>query len=206
MATNAIAVETSECELLLVQIIQSPDGKGEARVPSYIPAEEFMATLTDNEPGHMTDYLGHKIQAVMCRRDDIIPAEEDYGVFATGIPFILSQDFDSTESDSLTLYWKDEKVEHVYKGYPLSEEAETILETRLAEFSERGRVASAVKSSKSTSEIETETEATTEMTIENTSDIVVVPTNIQADTQIEDEDVSEVEPSIEIESISESEE
>jgi len=125
MASNTYAAETPVCELLLVQIIQSPDGKGEAQVPSYIPAAEFLATLDDDKPGHMTDYLGHKIQAVMCRRDDIIPTKEDHAILATGIPFILSQDFDSTDTDSLTLYWKDETIQHVYKGYPLSEEAES---------------------------------------------------------------------------------
>lgn len=137
-ASNAYAAETSNCELLLVQIIQSPDGKGEAQVPSYVPAEEFMATLTDDKPGHMTEYLGHKIQAIMCRRNDILPTQEDYTILATGLPFILSQDFDSSDTDSLTLYWKDEAIQHIYKGYPLSEEAESVLETRLTQFSKQG--------------------------------------------------------------------
>jgi len=128
-ASNAYAAETSDCELLLVQIIQSHDGNGEAQVPSYVPAEEFMASLEDDKPGHMTEHLDHKIQAVMCRRNDILPRLEDYTILATGIPFILSQDFDSSDTDSLTLYWKDEAIQHIYKGYPLSEEAESVLET-----------------------------------------------------------------------------
>lgn len=203
MASNTYAADTSECELLLVQIIQSPDGEGEAQIPSYIPAEEFMATLTDNEPGHMTDYLGHKIQAVMCRRDDIIPAQEDYAVISTGIPFILSQDFDSTDTDSLTLYWNDEKVEHVYKGYPLSQDAESILETRLAEFSQHGRVAPVIKTIKSPPPIVTISDMETSADL--TDDLIVMSTNNKLEIKIEKDDASEFEPSIEFESTTESE-
>lgn len=135
---SAFAGDTSDCELLIVQIIEHQNGEGQAQIPSYIPAEEFLTSLDDDAPGHLTEYAGHKIQAVMCRRNDVIPAHEDYIILSTGIPFILSQDFDSSDTDSLTMYWKDDAIQHVYKGYPLSEEAEAILETRLAGFSKRG--------------------------------------------------------------------
>lgn len=151
----AVAKDTSECELLLIQIIESQDGQGEAQVPSYIPAKEFLTTLHDKKAGHMTEYAGHKIQAVMCRRNDVIPAHEDYAIISTGIPFILSQDFDSADTDSLTMYWKEGAIEHVYKGYPLSEEAEAILETRLAGFSKRGLNKSARKVAKAATKTET---------------------------------------------------
>lgn len=130
--------EAPDCELLLIQIIESEDGEGQAQVPSYIPAEEFFTSLEDDTTGHLTEFAGHKIQAVMCRRNDVIPAHEDYATLSTGIPFILSQDFDSSDTDSLTMYWKDGAIQYVYKGYPLSEEAEAILETRLEGFSKRG--------------------------------------------------------------------
>lgn len=154
VSQTAIAKDTSECELLLVQIIQSQDGQGEAQIPSYIPAEEFLTTLHDKKPGHMTEYAGHKIQAVMCRRNDVIPAHEDYAIISTGIPFILSQDFDSADTDSLTLYWKEGAIQHVYKGYPLSEESEAVLKTRLAVFSKRGLNKSARKAAKTASKTE----------------------------------------------------
>jgi len=205
VAPSAIAAETSECELLLVQIIQSPDGKGEAQVPTYVPAEEFMATLGDDKPGHMADYLGHKIQAIMCRRNDIIPSEEDYAIISTGIPFILSQDFDSKDTDSLTLYWKDETVQHVYKGYPLSEEAEAILETRLADFSKQGIVGSTEMTVKTEAETETETSIKKSEDTISESEIVILPANPQANPQMETEDALEFEPLIEIESTIESE-
>lgn len=194
MASNAYAGETSECELLLVQIIQSPDGKGEAQVPSYIPAEEFMATLSDDQPGHMTEYLGHKIQAVMCRRNDILPTQEDYTILATGVPFILSQDFDSSDTDSLTLYWKDEAIQHIYKGYPLSEEAESVLETRLTQFSEQG-LAKTTDTKSDIKSREVMTDGFENMT-----------TDADPDIQIENGDGLALNTPLEIESISESDE
>lgn len=121
-----------------MQVIPAADGPGEARIASYSPAEEFLSSIRDDSPGHITQVDGLNIQAVMCRRNDIIPTKSDYDVLATGLPFILSQDFDSPDTDSLTMYWKDGQIEHVYKGYPLSEEADTILENRLAAFSKRG--------------------------------------------------------------------
>ena len=57
---------------------------------------------------------------------------------ATGVPFVLSQDFDSTDTDSLTVFWKDGAFDYVYKGYPLSDEAQSLLEERLADFTARG--------------------------------------------------------------------
>jgi len=135
---SAFAEKPSDCELLIVQIIEHKNGEGQAQIPSYIPAEDFLSSLDDDTTGHMTEFAGHKIQAVMCRRNDVIPAHEDYAILSTGIPFILSQDFDSPDTDSLTMYWKNDAIQHVYKGYPLSEEAEAILETRLADFSKRG--------------------------------------------------------------------
>lgn len=135
---SALANDGSECELLLVRIVPAADGNGEAQIASYTDAKGFLKTVHDDVPGHMTMAEGQSIRALMCRRNDVIPAHDDYDVISTGIPFILSQDFDSPDTDSLTLYWKDDKIEHVYKGYPLSEEAEAILETRLAGFTKRG--------------------------------------------------------------------
>lgn len=193
-ASNAYAAETSDCELLLVQIIQSHDGNGEAQVPSYVPAEEFMASLEDDKPGHMTEHLDHKIQAVMCRRNDILPRLEDYTILATGIPFILSQDFDSSDTDSLTLYWKDEAIQHIYKGYPLSEEAESVLETRLTEFSKQGL-------SKTT-----DTKSDIKSREVMTDDFENMTTDADADIQIENDDRLALDTPLEIEFTTESEE
>lgn len=137
-APAAWADNIAHCEVLLMQTVDGEDANGEFQIASYRPAVSFIASVYDEAPDHETQIDGHAIKALLCRRSNIVPSETDYAMIATGIPFILSQDFDSTETDSLTMYWKDGKIEHVYKGQPLSEAVQVTLETRLADFSERG--------------------------------------------------------------------
>jgi len=140
MASAAWAGNVAHCEVLIVQVVANDDGTGEAQIATYSPATNFLASLYDEEDGHITTINMQPIQAVLCRRNDIIPSESDYEIMATGIPFILSQDFDSSETDSLTLYWKDDAFEYVYKGDPLPNDGQAILDSRVAEFSTRGLV------------------------------------------------------------------
>lgn len=135
---TAQAADMSACEILLVQVMPAENVETEAPSILFRSAENFVNSVQDSLIGHITQVDGHNIQALMCERNDIIPTSSDYPFVATGIPFVLSQDFDSTDTDSLTLFWKDDKVEHVYKGYPISEEAQAILDTRLAGFTKRG--------------------------------------------------------------------
>lgn len=137
-AQPAQADDMTACELLLVQVVDIEDKTREAQIATYHSAADFILSIQDDTPGHITHIDGVAIQALMCRRNDIIPANSDYAAISTGIPFILSQDFDSSDTDSLTLYWMDDKIEHVYKGYPLSNEADALLNARLEEFSQRG--------------------------------------------------------------------
>ena len=137
LASSAWAGNVAHCEALIMQVL-TDEGEGETQVASFRPAVNFLASLYDEEDGHLTEIEGFPIRAIMCRRKDVIPSEEDYPILATGVPFALSQDFDSPDTDSLTMFWKDGEIEQVYKGVPLSEEAQSILDTRLADFSERG--------------------------------------------------------------------
>ena len=147
-APTAWADNVAHCEVLLMKIIADENGGGEAQIASYRPAVNFLASLYDEDTeSHMTEVDNFPIRAVLCRRNNVIPAPTDYNIMATGIPFILSQDFDSTETDSLTVYWKDDAdaFDYVYKGNPLSDEAQESLDTRLTEFSKRGLLEKAVE-------------------------------------------------------------
>ena len=137
-ASAGHASDGSECEVVLMQVIDVDDASGEAQAATFLPADDFIQSVHDKTPGHMAEIDGKPIRIVMCRRNDVIPTKSDYAIMATGIPFVLSQDFDSQDTDSLTMFWKDGKFQHIYKGYPLSGEAERSLETRLSEFSKRG--------------------------------------------------------------------
>lgn len=135
---TAQAADAPDCQILIMEPLEVKDAPGEAMVASYFPAAEFIDSVQDDAPDHLSEVNGQKIRALMCTRNDVLPAESDYDFLGTGIPFVLSQDFDSPDTDSLTLYWKDGQIEHVYKGEPLSEEGQVTLDTRLAAFSQNG--------------------------------------------------------------------
>lgn len=196
LSSAAQAADFSECEVLLVQVIQAEDATGEAQIASYRPAENFLKSVQDDVPGHMTQIDGQNIQAILCRRNEVIPAKSDYAVMSTGIPFILSQDFDRTDTDSLTTYWKDGSLEHVYKGHPLSEEAQTTLDTRLAAFSKRGLSASAHETAEIAAKIKAQNDLTEKNELAKSSalapeveDVIVTNSNARdtADTHIQTE-------------------
>lgn len=140
IAAPAAADNVAHCEVLVMEVIKDKDVNGQAEVATFAPAVNFIKSVYDEEDGHITHIGKLPIRALMCRRNDVLPAETDYALMATGIPFVLSQDFDSSDTDSLTIYWKDGAFKHIYKGYPLSDEAQSDLDARLANFSERGIV------------------------------------------------------------------
>ena len=133
----AWADNVAHCEVLLVQNVEDPELGGTMQITAYHPAVSFIASVYDEDPEYLTQLDGHNIQALLCRRNELIPAETDYPMMATGVPFVLSQDFDRADTDSLTMFWKDGAFDYVYKGHPLSDEAQSLLETRLADFSSR---------------------------------------------------------------------
>ncbi len=137
-AFPAAAGNVANCEVLFMQVIADKDMNGEAQVATYGPAIQYISSVYDDEDGHITEVAGQPIRALMCSRNDVLPTKTDYALMATGIPFILSQDFDSSETDSLTIYWKEDAFKYVYKGRSLSDEVQSKLEDRLADFSERG--------------------------------------------------------------------
>jgi len=135
----AWADNVAHCEVLTMEVVTDEAGSGEAQIGTYSPAVTFLTSLYDDDTdSHITSINNQPIQAVLCRRNNIIPAPTDYNILATGIPFILSQDLDSPDTDILTVYWKDGAFNYDYKGHPLSDEGQSALDIRLADFTQRG--------------------------------------------------------------------
>lgn len=133
----AWAADYDSCELVIMQFIPDEDGGG-ADIASFRPAEEFLASVRDISQEPMLTIGDHPIRAIMCVRNDLVPTEDDYPVLATGVMMALSQDFDSSDSDSLTVVYQDGAFRHTYSSaYPMSDEFKQAIETRLADFSAR---------------------------------------------------------------------
>lgn len=177
-ANTAQAADPEDCQIVIMETVEVEDASREAQIASFFPAADFINSATDDVTGHISEVNGQKIQALMCTRNEIIPAKSDYDFLATGIPFILSQDFDSQDTDSLTVKWIEGTFKYAYKGYPLSDEAETTLKARLAKFSERGLSDWAGALAKADAEAKAETKAEATLDIDPETD--VYPINMSA--------------------------
>ena len=194
-AQTALAADMSACQILILETLEVEDIAGEAQIASYFPATDFINSAQDDIPGHLSDVNGQKIRALMCTRNDIIPAETDYALLATGVPFVVSQDFDSMDTDSLTVKWIEGHFKYAYKGQPLSDEAVTLLKTRLAQFSERGLTAAAVTAAEIEAQAkrmkeqiaETETVPVKRFKDRNQTDIVQTTLAVPSDNRARDE-------------------
>jgi len=133
----AMAGDLSRCEIVVVNDVVDEDG-GRMTVASYRAADGFIAGVYDADINLVIEDNGHAIRGLICVRNDLVPTEKDYAILATGIPLSLSQDFDSEDSDILTLYFSDGAFRHKYTSdYPMSGELEEALIAQLSDFSAR---------------------------------------------------------------------
>lgn len=136
------------CEIVVQQKIPIPEDPDQveqelvtrdeepkaAMIATFIPAADFISSVFDEEPGHLEEVEGYPIQALMCERRYLIPTEYDLRMIRTGVPFYLSQDFDSTESGLMAVFLKDDKYQYSYSGEELSEDGQEILDYRMSEL------------------------------------------------------------------------
>lgn len=119
-SVSAQADNIASCEVVLMEKIVDEGKNTGAKMASYRPGAEFISSVYDDEDGHVSEIGDHKIRGVMCERRGVIPTLRDFPIVATGIPLSLSQNFDSTKSSLMTLYFKEGEFRHIYKGKPLS--------------------------------------------------------------------------------------
>lgn len=132
---TALAGSFDACEMVIMRFVPDEDGGG-ADIAAFGPVDEFLASLETDAP--MTTVGGHPIRAIMCTRNDLVPTEADYPILATGVMLALSQDFNSSDSDSLTMIFKDGAFQHTYNSaYPMSDELKDAIESQLNDFSTR---------------------------------------------------------------------
>lgn len=135
LPTTALAGNLDRCEIVVVNEVIDEFG-GSMTVASYRPADPFLAGVYDPDVPLITKDEGHAIRGVICVRNDLVPTDQDYPLLATGIPLSLSQDFDSGDSDILTIYFADGAFQHKYTSdYPMSREFKDALEGMLQTFS-----------------------------------------------------------------------
>lgn len=133
----AQAGNVAECEVVIMTNVEDESG-GSMQIASFRPAGDFLLGVYDDEVELTRHIEDEPIRALMCVRNDLLPDEDDYKILATGVPFAVSQDFDSNESDSLTIFFQDGEFRYKYaSAQPMPEAMQDILDARLADFTSR---------------------------------------------------------------------
>jgi len=137
VSAPAWADNIAGCEVVLMEKIKQEDGEGVTEIASFRPAADFIASAYDDEVEVLRKIDGLPIRAIMCKRNNVVPSESDFPIVATGTPFMISQNFDSTETGLTTIYFKDGAFRSAYKGPDLSDEKATEMTSRLEDFNAR---------------------------------------------------------------------
>jgi len=131
---GAWADNIASCEVVLMEKIKQEGNEGVTEIASFRPAADFIASAYDEDIEVLREIDELPIRAVMCKRKTVVPGESDFPIVATGTPFMISQNFDSTETGLTTIYFKDGKFRSNYNGPELSAAVEAEMKARLETF------------------------------------------------------------------------
>lgn len=135
LASTASADDNvAACEVILLQDIKGEANEGSMQVASYRTAVDFIASIYDEEEGHLTKVDDLTIRGLICVRENVIPSMRDFPIVATGVPMSLSQNFESTTSGLMTIYFKDGTFQHQYSGPDLTDTEQAALTDALEIF------------------------------------------------------------------------
>ena len=137
ISAPALADNIAGCEVVLMEQIKQEDNEGVTEIASFRPATDFIASIYDDATEVLREIDGLPIRALMCKRRSVVPSETDFPIVATGTPFMISQNFDSTETGLTTIYFKEGEFRSNYNGPELSEEKKAEMESRLKAFNSR---------------------------------------------------------------------
>ena len=134
VSAPAFAGNIAGCEVVLMEKIKQEDSEGVTEVASFRPAADFIASIYDDDIEVLREIDGLPIRAIMCKRQSVVPSLRDFPIVATGTPFMISQNFDSSESGLTTIYFKDGEFRSDYKGAELDAETAAEMKDRLEVF------------------------------------------------------------------------
>lgn len=111
----------ADCEVVIMEKYNPGDNKQMMEVASFYPAINFIESIYNEDKKIISTINGFKIRALMCRRMDVVPKRIDYAILKSGVPLILSQNFDSSSSGITKIYYKNGKFNYTYSGPDLSD-------------------------------------------------------------------------------------
>ena len=122
-ALPAFAGNIANCEVVVMDAVEGEATSGVA--VAFLDAGEVIGSMLDPERPTLAVIDGRPVQALMCTRRNPVPDAEDVPLIASGIPFILSSNFDSDSAPVVTLALDEERraVARMAVGLSATQEA-----------------------------------------------------------------------------------
>lgn len=117
LATPAHAGNLAACEIVLTDGVGEA---GEATIASYRDATPVLASIYDPDSPLLVVVDGHPVRGILCTRRDPVPDRDDFPIIASGLPFVVSTDFDSTDAPTVTIALDAERQPQVMMAVGLS--------------------------------------------------------------------------------------
>ena len=99
IATPASGDNIAACEAVIMTDVEG----GAATIASFRDASLFIASVMDEEQETLTQIDGFDIAALMCTRRSPIPKMSDVPLIRSGVPFVLSTDFESADAPTVNI-------------------------------------------------------------------------------------------------------
>ena len=122
-AVPAWAGNVANCEVLVMREVGDTQGVAAA----FSDGAEVVASMLDPDRPTIAAIDNAPIQALMCTRRNPVPDAEDAPLIASGIPFILSTDFNSQDAPLVTVALDADRQAIVRIAVGLSAGQETAL-------------------------------------------------------------------------------
>lgn len=96
---SASAGNIADCEVVIMAQIE----EGAAAVASFRDATDVIASIYDPERPTVAVIDGHPIRGLLCTRKNPVPDAEDLPLIGSGIPLVISANFDSPDAPTVTI-------------------------------------------------------------------------------------------------------
>ena len=126
-ASPAEAANLAGCEAVIMGELED----GAAAIASFRDPTPFLASVYDGKVGLELEIDGQPIRGLMCTRRSPLPVASDVPIIASGVPFVLSTDFDSEDAPTVTIAIGEDGRATALMSAGLSERQEDELSTFL---------------------------------------------------------------------------
>ena len=117
----------ANCEVVIMAQIED----GAAAVASFRDATDVISSIYDPDRPTVAVIDGHPIRGLMCTRKNPVPDAEDIPLIASGIPLVISTDFDSADAPTVTIALNEDREAVAMMAVGLSDAQQDALDALL---------------------------------------------------------------------------